>query len=126
MSAETVTTYTDHNGSVRWCKGGILHREDGPAIIRSDGTAIWYLHGKIHREDGPAVTHVSGDQYWYQNSEQHRTDGPAVVFVDGTVMWYIYNHLYMDIDEWLRGLEDLNLRHRISDELVTQLKIMHG
>jgi hypothetical protein len=33
---------------------GLLHRDDGPALIDSD-VQMWWQHGVIHREDGPAV-----------------------------------------------------------------------
>ena len=29
-------------------KTRVLHREDGPAVIRSNGTTEWYLNGKRH------------------------------------------------------------------------------
>lgn len=34
--------------------------ENGPAVIRPDGTKIWYNHGKIHRIDGPAIIYSDG------------------------------------------------------------------
>ena len=30
-----------------WFKNGVVHREDGPAYIRSDGVKSWWLDGKI-------------------------------------------------------------------------------
>jgi hypothetical protein len=39
----------------RWYKNGLLHREDGPAIERSNGTKFWYIKDNLYREDGPAV-----------------------------------------------------------------------
>jgi hypothetical protein len=38
-----------------WFQDDKLHRIDGPAIERADGTREWYRDGKRHREDGPAV-----------------------------------------------------------------------
>lgn len=35
--------------------GRILHREDGPALITSNGLEVWFFNGLIHREDGPAI-----------------------------------------------------------------------
>jgi hypothetical protein len=53
------------SGSQFWYKNGQLHREDGPAVERSDGSKNWYLNGQLHREDGPAVE--SKDLHeWYQ------------------------------------------------------------
>jgi hypothetical protein len=45
-----------------------LHREDGPAIERPNGTKSWYLNGKLHREDGPAIERPNGTKFWYLNS----------------------------------------------------------
>jgi hypothetical protein len=68
---------------------GLLHREDGPAIEKSDGHKEWYLNGKQHRIDGPAVIFANGDKYWYQNGESHRLDGPAQEYIYGHKEWYI-------------------------------------
>jgi hypothetical protein len=46
------------------------HREDGPAVIYTDGTREWYLNGKLHREDGPAVECPDGSKYWYLNGRR--------------------------------------------------------
>jgi len=35
-----------------------LHRLDGPATERNDGTKTWYKNGKKHRLDGPAVENM--------------------------------------------------------------------
>ncbi len=55
------------NGSEFWYNNGIIHRDDGPAVIRPDGHQAWYQNGKRHREDGPAVTYSNGYQEWYFN-----------------------------------------------------------
>ena len=34
---------------------GDYHRENRPAIERSNGYKAWYINGLRHREDGPAV-----------------------------------------------------------------------
>lgn len=74
-----------------------LHREDGPAIIRNDGTKEWWFNGKRHRMGGPAVIHSSlngewsneaRDVEWWNNGKLHREDGPAIV-VFSTQMWFI-------------------------------------
>lgn len=36
----------------------IRHREDGPAIVYTDGGKEWYVDGLHHRIDGPAVDWV--------------------------------------------------------------------
>ena len=58
----------------------IYHREDGPAIERSDGTKIWFFNGVMHRENGPAGEYPDGYKTWYIKGKRHRLDGPAVVW----------------------------------------------
>ncbi len=65
-----------------------LHREDGPAVIYTDGSQRWYKNGKIHREDGPAKIYSNGAQVWYKNGELHRKDGPAIFYDDGRKEWW--------------------------------------
>jgi hypothetical protein len=67
---------------------GILHREDGPAVERVDGSKSWYLNDKLHREDGPAVEWNDGSKFWYLNDKLHREDGPAVEYDNGIKEWY--------------------------------------
>jgi hypothetical protein len=90
---------TVSNSETRWYKLGTnqLHREDGPAIERSDGTKCWYLNGKLHCEDGPAIEHSDGTKFWYLNGKRHREDGPAVEGSDGVKHWYL---------NWERHRED--------------------
>jgi hypothetical protein len=38
-------------------KVGEIHRNNGPAIERPDGTKEWWHFGRRRREDGPAVEH---------------------------------------------------------------------
>ena len=51
-------------------KKGQLHREDGPAIIYSNGTKRWFINGLRHRDDGPAVETNDGYKEWYINNKQ--------------------------------------------------------
>ena len=77
------------NGNKTWYKNGELHRDDGPAVIRNDGTKGWYKNGLCHREDGPAVIFSDGYQAWYKNGKRHRDDGPAVIDIDDNYKeWY--------------------------------------
>lgn len=49
-------------------ENNILHRDNGPAKIDPlYGTQIYYKHGIIHREDGSAVIHNDGYVHWYNN-----------------------------------------------------------
>jgi hypothetical protein len=78
------------NGNVAWKNDhGQLHREDGPAVIWSDGTMLWYLHGQIHREDDlPAIFHPNGLLEWWMNDHPHRENGPAIID-HRDLAWYV-------------------------------------
>jgi len=67
----------------------ILHRVDGPAIERADGTKEWWINHKLHREDGPAVEYECGYKEWWIDGEVHREDGPAIEYEDGSKEWYL-------------------------------------
>jgi len=34
------------DGRKEWWKDGVLHREDGPAVVWADGTQEWWVNGK--------------------------------------------------------------------------------
>lgn len=56
----------DSFGTVRYRnRDGLLHREDGPAVERSNGSREWFLDGQRHREDGPAIEYHDGTHEWY-------------------------------------------------------------
>lgn len=81
------------DGDKHWYLNGQRHREDGPAIEYSNGDKKWYINGQLHREDGPAVENLIGDylksQFWFLNGQLHREDGPAIEWSDGHVDWYL-------------------------------------
>ena len=68
---------------------GLLHCEDGPAVVWADGSKEWWLNGKPHREGGHAIEHKNGDKEWYKHGQLHRIDGPAIEYADGTKEWFI-------------------------------------
>jgi len=84
---------TDEDGNVRYYnKNNQLHRINGPAVIRKDGSKYWYKNGKTHRLDGPALEYSDGDRFWSINGELHRLDGPAVIYQSSPnedKFWYI-------------------------------------
>lgn len=45
--------------------------------------------GQLHREDGPALIKTNGDQFWWLNGKLHRTDGPAAIWADGARAWWL-------------------------------------
>lgn len=46
---------------------GKLHNDNGPALIRHNGTKKWYKNSVPHREDGPAFEYAVGDKFWFYN-----------------------------------------------------------
>lgn len=63
--------YDDGYGIQIHTLNGVLHREDGPAVI-SPMHQEWYINGVLHREDGPArcfITHPAGGEriveFWF-------------------------------------------------------------
>lgn len=86
----------DKNGNVdreEWWKNGLLHREDGPAIVTNYQSGAfgychkWFREGRLHRERGPAIIDVGEQGYplrqeWHQNGLPHRIGGPAIVRTD--------------------------------------------
>jgi hypothetical protein len=66
------------NGTKKWFTHGKLNREDGPAVVWSDGSEAWYKHDKLHRIGGPAKTKPDGSKEWWQEGQLHRLDGPAI------------------------------------------------
>jgi hypothetical protein len=68
---------------------GRYHREDGPAIEHSDGSAEWWKNGVRHREDGPALINVDWSQEFWLNVPRHREDGPAIEWADGSHEWWL-------------------------------------
>lgn len=49
---------------------------DEPAVVYADGTKWWYREGLIHRDNGPAVVHPNGAQEWWLNNQRQRTEYP--------------------------------------------------
>lgn len=54
-SANVLDNYTGHvkfiNGTQYWFKNGRLHREDGLALIWSDGTEFWCLDNQYYSKN---------------------------------------------------------------------------
>jgi hypothetical protein len=53
-----------------WHLNGLLHREDGPAVIRHNREKYWFLNGLLHRENGPAVVCAGGTKKWFLNGKE--------------------------------------------------------
>ena len=61
------------NGDKKWrLPNGKLHRVDGPAVERADGTKEWCVNGKFHREDDPAVEYANGTKEWWIDGKRRQ------------------------------------------------------
>lgn len=83
------------SNSQRWYKedGRTLHRDNGPAVIASDGSKFWYKENMLHRDGGPAIEYSDGSKSWYKNGLLHREGNPAVITNDGRREWWV-NGIY--------------------------------
>lgn len=53
------------NGTKKWHKNGVFHRDDGPSIEWADGDKYWHKNGVLHREDGPAIEiNINSNRTW--------------------------------------------------------------
>lgn len=80
--------------SIKYYRGYLLHREDGPAIESENGTKEWFLNGDRHREDGPAIEYANGGKEWWRNDRLERKVGPSIEYPNGFKAWYRNGHLY--------------------------------
>jgi hypothetical protein len=76
-------------GIKQWRLDGLVHREDGPAMVWPNRKKQWYLNGELHREEGPAVVCPNGEKHWLLNGKYHREEGPAIVWAIGTKEWWL-------------------------------------
>ncbi len=104
----------DIEGNIMWKDiDGKFHREDGPAIIKTDGSYAWFFHGVIHRNGGPAIEsilpnnlselytknnikHQTKKTEWFNQGFKHRIDGPAVEDYNGDTFWYLFGELHRE------------------------------
>jgi hypothetical protein len=91
---QTYKVTVDCNKNIRWYNDKEkLHRLDGPATERADGTKKWYINGKRHRLDGPAFERADGYKEWWVDDKLHRLDGPAVEWLDDYKEWWVNGKL---------------------------------
>lgn len=98
-------------GVIRYYKDGVLHRDDGPAIVDDIGMCEWWREGVLHREDGPAIE-CKNFKAWYKYGKLHKEDGPAVIYRGGESEWYINDVNYSE-GEFNHWLEKRQLNERL-------------
>lgn len=59
-------------------------------VVYSDGTVLIYFDGLLHYENGPAVIGAHGIRKHYFKGLLHRKGGPAVTWPDGTFEWWTH------------------------------------
>jgi hypothetical protein len=85
-----------------------FHREDGPAVVRANGTTEWWRHGNMHRVGGPALEIADGGAQWWVNGQAHREDGPAYETSDGRQL-YSWHGTYVHDPQGLLPQLDLDV-----------------
>ena len=60
----------DIDGDIFYLNNGILENLDGPAIEYCSGNKCWMFDGKIHRENGPAILKSNGIKEYWLNGER--------------------------------------------------------
>ena len=56
---------SEYGARMYYNSAGQLHRTDGPAVERADGSRVWYQNGLLHRTDGPAIEYPNGFRAWW-------------------------------------------------------------
>lgn len=121
----------DENGT-RKCydKEGLLHREDGPAEMRTNGCHLYYKNGLLHREGGlPAMVGARGTEKYAVNGHYHRLGGlPAITWSKGNFKneWWVNGEIQKaqkkdGTQEWyMEGCSkrDTAVKHRIDGPAV--------
>jgi len=99
------------NGRKEWRINGKRHRTNGPAIEWEFGRKDWLINGKLHRLDGPAVEWNDGSKEWYVNSKLHRLDGPAIEWNDGEREYWINGKVIetLEVETWINN-NNINLK----------------
>lgn len=86
------------------------------------GITKWFKDAEyhiLHREDGPAVVRPGNIQCWYINGERHREDGPAIIWADDSYSWYIDGKKYLDKKKFQKAA-------KLSDEDMTALLLKYN
>ena len=96
----------DYGDEKRWYKGNRLHRIEGPAVERIDGSKSWYQDGERHRVGGPAIEWKDGTKEWFLNGDRHRLDGPAIQYFNGKKSWYIRGIFFKTKEAFFNHLTD--------------------
>ena len=90
-------------------------------IVDKFGTVMWFAKNTttLHREDGPAIIRQNGSMAWYINGKRHRIDGPAIIWEDDTYEWWLNgNDITDQVDDWIKSTNNLWSQDHIWDEYI--------
>lgn len=74
--------------------------------ISMDSVLFWKNEkGEVHREKGPAFIRTDGYLEYRFNDVTHRLDGPAVIWPDGSKYYYLYGEEYKKEEYWAKVKE---------------------
>ncbi len=124
---ENITTEFHHKYQVYmksrgWYKeGGLLHREEGPALIRDNGDMLWFLNGICQRDFGPAFITSDGTCCWYKDGDLHRESGPALIYPDGSYKFYLEGISYEPQEHYAR-VEEIQRKRRLKAQSNSEIK----
>lgn len=119
---------TYHDGMRVWYRGGIIHRDDGPALTTRFGKKYWYRDGRYHRDDGPAITDDrNGAKYWYRDGKLYDI---VVMWRTGTGHNIIFNQKRIDLSpypsaKWSIMDDQFDAQYEISDQDLTIIRLSH-
>lgn len=66
---QVILTYNVNSASIRYFRYGIIHRDDGPAVVWPNGRISWWQYGHRHRKDAPALYQIGGKkEYWIRGN----------------------------------------------------------
>ena len=61
-------------------------------IVAPNGNKYWYLNDSYHRENGPAIERTNESKQWWVNGQLHRLDGPAIEYSTFKA-WYLHGEI---------------------------------
>ena len=93
-----------NDGGVEYYKNGVLHREDGPALIKENGDKEWYFNGVLHRDDGPAIELHNGERSWFTNGKREDTYGNDYIVCPSIKKKVDINIIYKKFEEDILNL----------------------
>lgn len=86
-------------------------------IERYCGKTVYRWGHMLHRSDGPAIIRDNGDLFWWVNDVRHREDGPAVWLASIRKAKYFLNHKEYSFDDYCR---ELNLDRETQIEILLE------